>query len=64
MNASATRRATIRYSVLLASVHKYRVMNGDQIVGQFSNIRLATGTAHEYRGAVVLDVSVKPNRVV
>ena len=49
---------------LLSSVHKYRVMNGDQVIGQFSNIRLATRTAGDYRGSLVLDVSVKPPHVV
>jgi hypothetical protein len=29
-------------------------MHGDQLIGQFSDVRLADKTAQEYRGAVVL----------
>ena len=47
----------------LPTIHRYRVMKGDTIIGQFSNLRLAMDTAHRYRGAV-LDVSVTPHRVV
>jgi hypothetical protein len=50
---------------LLTSIHRYRVMQGEKIVGQFSNLPLAEATAHQYRGtAVVLDISVKPPLVV
>ena len=51
--------------VFLPSIHRYRVMKGDEIIGQFSNLHLAVDTAYLYRGAaVVLDVSVEPHRVV
>ena len=47
------------------SIHRYRVMQGEKIVGQFSNLPLAEATAHRYRGtAVILDISVKPHLVV
>jgi hypothetical protein len=40
-------------------------MQGEKIVGQFSNLPLAEATAHRYRGtALVLDTSVEPHRVV
>ena len=44
--------------------HKYRVMVGRAIIGDFSDLKLATDTAFEYRGSVVLDMSVKPPLVV
>jgi len=44
------------------NVHRYCVMEGETIIGQFSNIELATDTAHRYRGnALVMDISVKPH---
>lgn len=47
------------------NVHRYRVMEGETIIGQFSNIELATETAHRYRGnALVLDISAKPHLMV
>ncbi len=63
MKTSAT--ATRSGKDLHPNVHRYRVMEGETIIGQFSNIELATDTAHRYRGtAVVLDISVKPHLVV
>ena len=56
--------AKIRYSGLLRSVHKYHVMLGEEIIGQFSNLPLATDTAHAHRGSLVLDLSTKPPKVV
>ena len=44
--------------------HKYRVMNVDEIIGQFSNVKLATDKARSHRGSVVLDMSTKPPSVV
>ena len=49
---------------LVPAVHKFRVMQGDKIIGQFSNSELAHKTAREYPDAAVLDVSVKLHRVV
>ena len=46
----------------LVSQH-YCVMKGEEIIGHFSNKELAAQTAHR-RHAVVLDVSVKPAKVV
>jgi hypothetical protein len=48
---------------LRPSVHKYRVMVADEIIGQFSNIKLATDKARSHRGSVVVDLSTKPPRV-
>jgi hypothetical protein len=39
-------------------------MKGEEIIGQFSNIKLAADAAHEYRGAIIVDVSRTPNEVV
>jgi hypothetical protein len=47
-------------SELTLSVHKYRVMQGETIIGQFSNAELARETARDCRGSVVLDASVEP----
>jgi hypothetical protein len=43
---------------------RYRVMVGEEIIGQFSNAKLAGDSAHFRRGAVVLDTSMQPHRVV
>lgn len=51
-------------SELTLSVHKYRVMQGGTIMGQFSNADLARETARDRRGSVVLDVSVEPPTLV
>ena len=42
---------------------RYRVMKGDEIIGQFSNRELAKKTAEQYH-AIVLDISVIPPKVV
>jgi hypothetical protein len=42
---------------------RYRVMKGDEIIGQFSNRELAGKTAYEHH-AIVLDVSVQPPKVI
>ena len=34
-------------------IFKYRVMRGEEIIGQFSNLPLAEDAAHEYRGVVL-----------
>ena len=47
-------------SELTLGVHKYRVMQGEKIIGQFSNAALARETARNCRGSVVLDASVEP----
>jgi hypothetical protein len=39
---------------LSAKSHPYRVMQGGQVIGQFSNLPLAEETACEYRGVVVV----------
>lgn len=46
-------------------VFKFRVMRGEEIVGQFSNLELAIASARDRRNIpVVLDVSVNPPRIV
>ena len=46
-------------------VFKYRVMHGEEIIGQFSSLDLAIETAREHRSIpVVLDISVDPPCVV
>jgi predicted component of type VI protein secretion system len=42
---------------------RYRIMKGDEIIGQFSNRELAGKTADQYH-AIVLDMSVIPAKVV
>ena len=50
---------------LLSSVFRYRVQRrGTEAIGQFSNMKLAEVTAHRYRDAIVLDVSVQPHRII
>ena len=51
-----TGRATVHAKGpdLRPSFFKFRVVHGDQLIGQFSNVRLADRTAQEHRGAVVL----------
>jgi hypothetical protein len=39
-------------------------MLGEEIVGQFSNAKLAGDSAHLRRGAIVLDTSMQPHRMV
>jgi hypothetical protein len=39
-------------------------MLGEEIVGQFSNAKLAGDSAYLRRGAIVLDTSMQPHRVV
>ena len=60
---TATQAAKSTGPDLRPSIFKFRVMQGDEIIGQFSNIKLATSTADEYR-AIVLDVSKDPHVVV
>jgi hypothetical protein len=48
----------------LPNVHKFRVMRGEDIIGQFSNLKLAAETARARRASVVLDMSAKPPKVV
>jgi hypothetical protein len=43
---------------------RYRVMQGDEIIGQFSNRQLAEQRAKHLRGAIVLDVLMEPPKVV
>ena len=62
MTSAARQRAT--KPDLLPTIHLFRVMHGEAIIGQFSNIKLADRATHEHRGAVVLDVSVQPHKVV
>ena len=46
-------------------VFKYRVMKGEEILGQFSSLDLAIETARQHRGIpVVLDVSVQPPLII
>jgi hypothetical protein len=46
------------------AVQRYRVMHREAIIGQFSNRNLAEQLTRSRAGAVVLDMSVKPPRVV
>jgi hypothetical protein len=39
-------------------------MHKNAIIGQFSNIKLADRTVRERDGAIVLDMSVRPPKVV
>jgi hypothetical protein len=59
---TTTQRAKV--PALSPTVFKYRVMLGDQIVGKFSNVKLAGNTAYLRRGAVVVDMSMKPPTVI
>ena len=43
---------------------RYRVMHKNAIIGQFSNTKLADRTVRERDGAIVLDMSVRPPKVV
>jgi hypothetical protein len=43
---------------------RYWVMLGEEIVGQFSNAKLAGDSAYLRRGAIVLDTSMQPHRMV
>lgn len=50
---------------LSPQIFKYRVMKGEEIIGQFSNLELAIMSARDRRNIpVVLDISVNPPRVV
>ena len=50
---------------LSPQIFKYRVMKGDQVIGQFSNLELAIMSARDRRNIpVVLDISVNPPRIV
>lgn len=64
MNAWVSARIPVDRADRLPTLHKYRVMKGDTIIGQFSNLPLAAETAYFHRGCVVLDASVEPYRVV
>jgi hypothetical protein len=55
--STATQRAKIDGPDLVPTRHPFRVMQGETVIGQFSNVRLATDTAREHLGSVVLDVS-------
>ena len=64
MSASAPAGTPVPRVDRLPTLHKFRVMKGDTIIGQFSNLALAAETAYFHRGCVVLDVSVEPHQVV
>ena len=64
MSALASARIPVDRADRLPTLHKYRVMKGDTIIGQFSNLPLAAETAYFRHDCVVLDVSVEPYRVV
>lgn len=49
---------------LLPRIHRYRVMDGNEIVGQFSNMALVDDAVSERRNAVVFDVSMCPSRLI
>jgi hypothetical protein len=59
-----TPRDKFHCSGLHPELHKFRVMTGEKIIGQFSNIKLAANTANRHRGSIVVDVSVVPNVTV
>ena len=64
MNAR-TQRGKVHYSGLHPSLHKFRVMKGEEIIGQFSNLELAISSARDRQNiTVVLDISVNPPRIV
>ena len=62
--STATQRAKTNDPELEPSIHKYRVVVGTGIIGQFSNLKLAVHTAPHHRGAKVLDTSSTPPLVV
>lgn len=64
MRASAPASNPVPRADRLPSLQKYRVMKGNTIIGQFSNLPLAVETADFHRGCTVSDVSVEPHRVV
>ena len=64
MSTPVAARTPVPRADRLPSLHKYRVMKGATIIGQFSNLALAAESANFHRGCVVLDVSVEPHRVV
>jgi len=49
---------------LLPRVQRYRVMVGDRIVGQFSNLALVDEAVAGRHTAMVFDVSMCPHRVI
>jgi hypothetical protein len=49
---------------LSPNLFKFRVMLGEEIIGTFSNAKAAGDSAHLRRGAIVLDMSTKPPKVV
>lgn len=49
---------------LRSSLHKYRIMLAQEIIGQVSNIQLAVDSSRSHRGSVVIDLSTKPPSVV
>jgi len=46
------------------SVQKYRVVEGREIVGQFSNVALTDEAVRKHPKAIVFDVSMCPSRIV
>jgi len=49
---------------LLPRVQRYRVMVGEQIIGQYSNMALVDEAVLGRNTAVVFDVSMCPHRVI
>lgn len=49
---------------LLPNIHRFRVMNGEKIIGQFSNMKLVEEALIGKRQAVVFDVSMCPSRLI
>jgi len=49
---------------LSPNLFKFRVMQGDEIVGTFSNAKAAGDSEYLRRGAIVLNMSTKPPKVV
>lgn len=49
---------------LFPRVQRYRIMDGNKILGQFSNMHLVDEAVAGKPGAVVFDVSMCPSRVI
>lgn len=49
---------------LSLAIQKYRVLEGREIVGQFSNVALADEAVRKHPKAIVFDVSMCPSRII
>ena len=57
-------RESIGTPRLLPRVQPFRVMIGDEIIGQYSNMALVNEAVLSRRNAVVFDVSTCPHRLI